>query len=521
MLRLDQVKVPINYNDKKLREIICKTLRIEPVDLLAFHIVKRSLDARKKPNVFYNFSFHVEVKSEKRILKKNKKLQVVKHESYQYPVVKTKSAPIIIGFGPAGIFAAYILAELGLNPIVFERGGSVDDRTESVAKFWRQGILNLDSNVQFGEGGAGTFSDGKLTTRSKDLRAKKVMEVLVKHGAPEEILYSNKPHVGTDVLKSVVKSMREYIVEKGGKVHFDSKVEKLIIENDNCKGVILSNGQKYNSDHVVLAIGHSARDTYEMLYEKGLFIEQKPFAMGVRIEHHQSTIDLNQYGDLAHRKYLGASDYKLTYQAANGRSVYSFCVCPGGMVVASASEEGGLVVNGMSEHARDQKNINGALLVQVKTEDFESDHPLAGVAFQRKYESLAYKIGGHDFKAPSQTVGSFLGRSRNEIGVIHPSYRPEVLLTELKECLPSFIVEALSEAVLDFGRKIEGFDADDAILTAIESRSSAPIRMFRERETMMSNFLGLYPIGEGAGYAGGIVSSAIDGIKVAEIIAID
>ncbi|MCH4890527.1 hypothetical protein EZV73_23300 [Acidaminobacter sp. JC074] len=519
MIRLDQLRLNIDYNDETLKKEICKKIRIHENDLLGYKMVKRSLDARKRPNVFYNCSVEIDVRNEKQVLKKNKKLSLVKSMAYVYPAVKDKPSPIVVGMGPAGLFSAYILSELGLKPIVLERGEAVDERTLTVQNFWREGILNPNSNVQFGEGGAGTFSDGKLTTRSKDPRSKKVMEVLVKHGAPEEILYMNKPHVGTDILKDVVKSMREYILEKGGQVYFNAKVEDFMIEDDKIKGVVLDDGRKFNCQHVILAVGHSARDTYEKLYEMGLDIEQKPFAMGVRIEHHQTTIDENQYGDLKHRRFLGASDYKLTYQASNGRSVYSFCVCPGGMVVASSSEEGGLVVNGMSEHARDQKNINGALLVQVKPEDFGSDHPLAGVEFQRKYERLAFDLGGKDYTAPSETVGSFLSQGQNAITSIQPSYRPKVLMTSIDKCLPTFVTEALREGIKDFGKKIKGFDDGQAVLTAIESRSSAPIRMIRNRESMESNFKGLYPVGEGAGYAGGIVSSAIDGIRIAEIVA--
>ena len=519
MIRLDQLRLDINYNDEVLRKEICKKLKIDDRDLLNYIMVKRSLDARKKPNIFYNCTLDVEVNKEQKVLKRNKRVSASKLMIYHYPEIKMKMSPIIVGMGPAGLFSAYILSELGLKPIVLERGEDVDARTLTVEEFWAKGVLKLNSNVQFGEGGAGTFSDGKLTTRSKDPRARKVLDVLVKHGAPEKILYMNKPHVGTDILKDVVKSMREYIIQNGGEVHFNSKVKNILLENNTVVGVSLEDNSKFSSDNVILAIGHSARDTYEMLYELGLEIEQKPFAMGVRIEHHQSTIDKNQYGDLDHRRFLGAADYKLTHQASNGRSVYSFCVCPGGMVVASSSEEGGLVVNGMSEYARDQKNINAALLVQVKTEDFLSDHPLAGVEFQRKYEKLAFELGGSNYTAPSETVGSFLSDFDNSISTINPSYKPAVVMTSIKECLPDFITEALKEGLIDFGKKIEGFDDNNAILTAIESRSSAPIRMIRERASMESNIYGLYPVGEGAGYAGGIVSSAIDGIKIAEIVA--
>lgn len=517
MVRINQVKLPIDYNDQKIVEAISKKIGVSKGDVLSFKLVKRSLDARKRPNIFFNSTLDVQLKNEQKHIKR-KKLQAVSEKHYKYPTAIPKGRPIIVGFGPAGLFAAYLLAEVGLNPIVFERGEDVDTRTETVQKFWLEGILNEASNVQFGEGGAGTFSDGKLTTRSKDPRAKKVMEILVEHGAPEEILYSNKPHVGTDLLKGVVKSMRERIRLNGGEVHFGTKVTSFILD-ERIKGVVTEKGDAFESDHVIVAIGHSARDTYEVLYDLGLSIEQKPFAMGVRIEQHQETIDLNQYGSLEHRKHLGASDYKLTYKASNDRSVYSFCVCPGGMVVASASEQGGLVVNGMSEHARDQKNINGALLVQVKTEDFGSDHPLAGVAFQRKYEQLAFELGGKGYRAPAETVGSFLSQQTNEVKQIIPSHQPKVLMTSIEKCLPPFVVTALKEGIVDFGKKIEGFDDPNAILTAIESRSSAPIRMFRCFETMESNIKGLYPVGEGAGYAGGIVSSAIDGLKVAEIVA--
>ncbi len=518
MIRLNQIKLKIDYKEEDIKLVLSKQLRIYKDQVLSYKMVKRSIDARKKPNVYYVCVFDVEVTNEKQILARQKNLEVSKPLKYEWPTVVKKPSPIIVGFGPAGIFAAYIMAELGLNPIIFERGEDVDKRTESVEQFWKEGILNTSSNVQFGEGGAGTFSDGKLTTRSKDSRGKKVLEILVEHGAPDEILYSNKPHVGTDILKNVVKSIRNKIISLGGQVHFSSYVESFIVENDSVKGVIV-NGKEHLSEHVVVAVGHSARDTYETLYNQGLSIEQKPFAMGVRIEHHQDMIDKNQYGSLEHRKHLGASDYKLTHKASNGRSVYSFCVCPGGMVVASSSEDGGLVVNGMSEHARDQKNVNAALLVQIQTDDFGSDHPLAGVAYQRKYEKLAFELGGSNYTAPAESVGSFLNGELNQIESILPSYRPSVKLTSIKTCLPEVVYTALQEGLVAFDRKIKGFANNDAILTAIESRSSAPIRMNRSFEEMESNIKGLFPIGEGAGYAGGIISSAIDGIKVAEIIA--
>lgn len=518
MIRLNQVKLEIDHSEKDVLTALSKKLRVKASEIKSYQLVKRSIDARKKPELYYVCVFDVLVNNEESLIKKHK-LDKAKTLTYTYPNVKEKSNPIIIGFGPAGIFAAYIMAELGMKPIVFERGQDVDERTLSVEKFWQTGQLDPMSNVQFGEGGAGTFSDGKLTTRSKDPRAKKVLEILVKHGAPEEILYMNKPHVGTDILKDVVKSMRQHIISLGGHVHFNSYVKDFIVNDEAIEGVILEDGSEKRGQHVVVAVGHSARDTYQVLYDRGLTIEQKPFAMGVRIEHHQEMVDINQYGSLKHREILGASDYKLTYKASTGRSVYSFCVCPGGMVVASSSEAGGLVVNGMSEHARNQKNINGALLVQIQTEDFASDHPLAGVDFQRKYERLAFELGGRDYTAPAETVGSFLNKDKNHIVNIIPSYRPKVKLTSIRECLPEVVSDSLEEALINFNHKIKGFASNDAVLTAIESRSSAPIRMIRAFESMESNIKGLYPIGEGAGFAGGIISSAIDGIKVAENIA--
>ncbi len=519
MVRVSQIKLPITHTEKDMLNKVSKELRISENDILSTNIYRRSLDARKKNDIHYSYIIDVKVKDEKLVLSRSKKAEEVKEYEYIYPEVKTKSSmsPIIIGFGPAGLFAAYILSELGLNPVVFERGEDVDSRTKTVDEFWKTGLLNENSNVQYGEGGAGTFSDGKLTTRSKDLRSRKALEILVKHGAPKEILYVNKPHIGTDILKPVVKSMREEIIRLGGKVNFNSKVEDFIIEEGTIKGIVTNEGIEYKSDKVILAIGHSARDTYERLHKRNVKIEQKPFAMGVRIEHHQSIVDENQYGDKNLAKELGAADYKLTHKTSNGRSVYSFCVCPGGMVVASSSEKGHLVVNGMSEHDRAQKNINGALLVQIQTEDFQSDHPLAGVEFQRKYEKLAFELGGSNYKAPVQTVGSFLRGEENKLTKIVPSYKPDVLFTELSKCLPDFVFESLKEGILKFGSRIKGFSDSDSIITGIETRSSAPIRIVRDYTNMESvNIKGLYPIGEGAGYAGGIISSAIDGIKAAE-----
>lgn len=522
MIRISQVKMPINYNEKMLFEQVVKLLGVDGSRVKNYKINKRSLDARKKDKIHYSFVIDVEINNELKVIGKKKNVQIVNSKEYVYPKLeKEKNRPIIVGFGPAGLFAAYILAEVGLKPLVFERGEDVDSRTKTVEEFWSKGLLNEESNVQFGEGGAGTFSDGKLTTRSKDIRGKKVLQILVEHGAPEEILYINKPHVGTDVLKPVVKSMREKIIRLGGEIHFNTKVVDFILEDNVIKGVQLSKGNIVYSDEVILAIGHSSRETYKKLYERKIMLEQKPFAMGVRIEHLQETIDENQYGDKVHANILGAADYKLTYKTSNGRSVYSFCVCPGGMVVASSSENGGLVVNGMSEHARDQININGALLVQVETSDFGSKHPLAGIEFQRKYEKLAFLLGGSNYSAPAETVGSFLSNDKNYHTNILPSYRPEVKYVNLSECLPEFVVDSLKEGIINFGKKVDGFSSFNSILTGIETRSSAPVRILRSNENMESlNIKGLYPVGEGAGYAGGIISAAIDGIRVAEVVTI-
>ena len=521
MIRISQIKVPIKHDESFIKSKISKKLRIPINDILNFSIYKRSLDARKLNNLHYSYTIDIEVKNEKKILETDSSLKFVEKYNYEYPVLTRISdhRPIIVGFGPAGLFTGYLLAELGLNPIILERGEDVDNRTKTVNKFWSKGILNTNSNVQFGEGGAGTFSDGKLTTRSKDLRSRKVLDILIEHGAPEEIRYLNKAHIGTDLLKGVVKSIRKKIISLGGEVHFNTYIKEFLIDNNKITGVTCDKNKSYYSDTVVLAIGHSSRDSYKELFKKGVKLEQKPFAIGLRIEHHQSLIDKNQYGDENLNELLGASDYKLSYKSSNGRSVYSFCVCPGGMVVASSSEDGGLVVNGMSEHKRDQKNINSALLVQITTEDFDSDHPLSGIEFQRKYEKKAFILGGSNYFAPVQSVGSFIRNEKNEISSVIGSYNPSTKLVDLKECLPDYVVLSLKESILNFGKKIKGFDESSAILTGVETRSSAPVRIVRQYDSMESvNIKGLYPIGEGAGYAGGIISSAIDGIKMAELI---
>ncbi|WP_432403724.1 NAD(P)/FAD-dependent oxidoreductase [Wukongibacter sp. M2B1] len=525
MIRISQLRLGIEDNTQKLIKKASKVLNIKTDSIKEISIFKESIDARKKGQIEFVYTVDVSVDNEKRILKKirNKNVTITPDMEYKYPEpgnIKLGSRPIVIGMGPAGLFCGLILAQMGYKPLILERGEDVENRSKTVGKFWKSGKLNTESNVQFGEGGAGTFSDGKLTTRVKDLRCRKVLRELVKAGAPEDIMYSFKPHVGTDILKSVVKSLREEILELGGQVRFNSKATSLIIKDGKISGVEVNGEEIINSEAVVLAIGHSARDTFEMLHQNSVDIVQKPFAIGVRIEHPQSVINQAQYKQFATHERLGAADYRLTYHASNGRSVYTFCMCPGGSVVAAASEDGRVVTNGMSEYARDKANANSALLVSVVPEDFEGDHPLAGMYFQRKWEEKAYKLGGGGHIAPAQLVGDFLeDRASEGLGEVNPSYEPGIKLTNMVECLPSYVIEAMKEAIVNMDRKLKGFGMDSAIITGVETRSSSPIRILRESKSLeSSNINGLYPAGEGAGYAGGIISAAVDGIKIAEKI---
>ena len=489
MIRVSELKLPVTGNQKALEKKLAKALRVPVEEIKAYRIFKRSLDARKKDNIHYAYVVDAEVKNENKILEKNKDKHISKTPDLAYHLPKGGNypvkRPVVVGFGPAGMFAALLLAEMGLQPIVLERGGDVDSRKQAVDTFWQTGKLDV--------------------------------EEMVDAGAPEEILYDAKPHIGTDLLRGVVKQLREKIISLGGEVRFFAKVTGFQWENDRVQAVFLQNGEKIEAEDVVLALGHSARDTFTLLYEEKFALEQKPFAMGVRIEHPQAMIDAVQYGDAA--ALLPAADYRLTYTTQKNRGVYTFCMCPGGYVVAAASEEGRLAVNGMSEHARDGRNANSALLVQIFPEDFGSDHPLAGMLFQRELEEKAFLAGGGSYTAPVQTVGSFLGKGKVEAAEVTATYRPAVRESSLDEIFPAFMTEALREALPAMGRKLKGFDRADAVLTAVESRSSSPIRILRDKTGMSLCKQGIYPAGEGAGYAGGIVSAAVDGIFVAEKIA--
>ena len=523
MLRISNIKISIDEDKSIIEKQLLKKLRIKQNDLIKSYIYKESIDARKG-KINFVYTIDAQVKNEDKILAKSPK-DVVKIKELRYEGVESgnntlEKRPVIIGSGPAGLFAALLLAQRGYNPILLERGLDVDRRTEDIENFWKERKFKNNSNVQFGEGGAGTFSDGKLTTRIKDIRCRKVLEELVNFGSPEEILYSHKPHVGTDILKDVVKNIRNEIIRLGGEVRFDAKVTDICRVNEEIESITINDSEKLETNIVILAIGHSARDTYEMLYERGVHIIQKPFAIGARIEHPQELINKSQYKDFYNHPRLGAADYRLIEHTSNGRTAYTFCMCPGGSVIASASNEGQVVTNGMSEHARDKDNANSAFLVNVVPEDFGSDHPLAGVHFQEKYERLAYELGGKNYNAPVQLVGDFLNdRVSTKIGSVKPSYEPGYTFVDLRECLPSFVTDTMKEALSGFDRKIKGFAMDDAVLTAVETRSSAPIRIVRDDQTLESvNTKNLYPCGEGAGYAGGIVTAAVDGIKCAEKI---
>ncbi len=522
MIRIQEIKLTLDETLDDLPKKIIKKLRISKEDLLSWRIVKESLDARKIADIHFTYCIDCKVKQEEKVLHHNPKVTRVKEYHYVYPKTgkqSLKHRPIIAGFGPAGMFAALILAQMGYCPLVIERGENVEKRIKSVEEFWKNGKLDPNSNVQFGEGGAGTFSDGKLTARSKDLRVHKVLEELVHFGAPKDILYMAHPHIGTDLLRDIVKQLREEIISLGGEVRFQSKLTDLKIKDGKLCGIVVNDTEEIAADQLILAIGHSARDTYRFLYEKGVAMEAKAFAVGARIEHPQSLINKAQFKQFADHPRLAAAEYRLTHSARNGRGVYTFCMCPGGSVVPSSSMEGGVVVNGMSEHARDKENANSALLVQVRPEDF-GEHPMDGIAYQEKLERKAFVCGGGDYKAPAQLVRDFLQHTKsNAIGKVKPSYALGVTPCDLHDILPEYITSAMEEAIVALDHKLKGFAYDDAVLTGVETRSSSPVRLNRTKDDLQSiNVQGLYPCGEGAGFAGGIVSAAIDGIRCAEQI---
>lgn len=518
MIRVSELKLPVTGNQKALEKKLAKALRVPVEEIKAYRIFKRSLDARKKDNIHYAYVVDAEVKNENKILEKNKDKHISKTPDLAYHLPKGENRPtkrpVVVGFGPAGMFAALLLAEMGLQPIVLERGGDVDSRKQAVDTFWQTGKLDVESNVQFGEGGAGTFSDGKLTTRIKDPRCRKVLEEMVAAGAPEEILYDAKPHIGTDLLRGVVKQLREKIISLGGEVRFFAKVTGFQWENDRVQAVFLQNGEKIEAEDVVLALGHSARDTFTLLYEEKFALEQKPFAMGVRIEHPQAMIDAVQYGDAA--ALLPAADYRLTYTTQKNRGVYTFCMCPGGYVVNASSEKGRLAVNGMSNFRRDGENANSAIIVSVTPGDFPVPGALGGVEFQRRLEEKAFLLGNG--RIPVQLYGDFKEDRRSEaLGDVAPQFCGGYALSNLRELMPEALNTAFIEGMEQFGKKIRGFDRSDALLAGIESRTSSPLKIIRD-ENLESSVKGLYPCGEGAGYAGGITSAAMDGLKVAEEI---
>lgn len=527
MIRVSGISLPLEYTDDMLKERVAYELKLDICDIKCVYMVKRSVDARKKKDVKFNLAADVTVYGDEReIVNRCGSLNVRIQEGSPYVFVKCtrkfKRRPVVVGCGPAGLFAALTLAQAGLEPVLLERGGDVAARTKDVEDFRMSGVLNVHSNVQFGEGGAGTFSDGKLNTGIKDVRCRFILEQLAKacdDHSLDHILWQAKPHIGTDKLRQAVVGLRTRICDLGGEVRFNSQVVDLVVENENLKGIVVcgeSGEYDLETDRAIFAIGHSARDTMEMLFNRGASMSQKPFAVGVRIEHPRRMIDESQYGHFAGHPRLGAAEYKLSCKPDGKRGVYTFCMCPGGVVIAASSEEGGVVVNGMSEFSRSAVNSNSALLVGVGPKDYGSDHPLAGIVFQRDLERRAFEVGGGNYRAPVQLVGDFLrNRPSESLGDVFPSYLPGFSLSELDNCLPSFVVDSLRSGLPMLARQLSGFDRYDAVMTGIESRSSSPVRIFRD-DLGESTIKGVYPCGEGAGYAGGIVSAAVDGMRCAE-----
>jgi uncharacterized FAD-dependent dehydrogenase len=527
MLRLTEIRLPLDHPADDLKASILKRLGIVASDLSGYTLFRRGYDARKRNAIVLVYTVDVEVKNETVLLKKNiQHVAIAPDMSYRVVAQAPRELserPVVIGTGPCGLFAGLLLAQMGFRPIILERGKEVRERTKDTWGLWRKGKLDPESNVQFGEGGAGTFSDGKLHSQIKDPKfyGRKVLAEFVKAGAPEEIMYVSKPHIGTFRLVGVVEEMRHSIEALGGEIHFQSRVTDIEISNEQVCAIVLANGKRVATNHVVLAVGHSARDTFEMLHHRGVYMEAKPFSIGLRIEHPQSVIDRARFGSNAGNPLLGAADYKLVHHATNGRSVYSFCMCPGGTVVAATSEEGRVVTNGMSQYSRNERNANSGIVVGITPEDYPGD-VLAGVEFQRNWEARAFELGGKNYSAPGQRVVDFLaGRASTTLGKVDASYTPGVTPTDLATALPEYAIAAIREALPAFEKQIKGFAMDDAVLTGVETRTSSPLRIKRGENFQSINIKGLYPAGEGAGYAGGILSAAVDGIEVAEFVALD
>jgi uncharacterized FAD-dependent dehydrogenase len=519
-LIINNIRLSLDDGIEQLKHAAAKKLRIRAEDLKNLRIIKKSIDARRKQGITLVYSVIVEIEKYKENMNDSdiRVYRELEQEALISGNIKLNNRPVIIGSGPAGLFAGLLLSQNGYRPYILERGECVEERSKTVQRYWETGELDLESNIQFGEGGAGTFSDGKLTTRINDHRCNYILEKFHEMGAHEEILYKSRPHVGSDVLKNVLINMRRKIESFGGKMRFKSKVTSLNINNGKITGVIVNGNEEIDTDVVILAIGHSARDTFETLLKQGIRLVQKPFSIGVRIEHPQQLINRAQYGELAGHPKLSAADYQLFYKTG-ARTVYSFCMCPGGIVVAAASEPCTIVTNGMSEFARDRENANSALVVSVGPEDFGGTHPLAGIEFQRKWEKRAFDIAGKNNSAPVQRLEDFVrGAASNRLGTVRPSYTGQIELSDINLCLPEFITNPMKESIGYFDSKIKGFGMDDAILTGVETRTSSPVRIPRDGDLEAIGIKGLYPAGEGAGYAGGIVSAAVDGLRVAEQI---